>query len=117
VTHTEPRPDPDAPPDPVGVLYELTELADREAAVTERKLRAVILARALGATWVQLAAALGFANRHSARSHHAYALRTIASKDGPHAYTPSLHMTQRQARDYLAGRRSRKDNPNAHVAP
>lgn len=102
------------------VLIELAELTTQEAAVTERKLRTLILARALGATWVQLARALGFTSphgRHSARSHHAHALRVISGKDGPHALPPTAQITQSQARDYLAGRRAWKETPDAQMAP
>lgn len=116
MTYAEPFPNPDAGPSPDAVLAELAELADQERATTERKLRALILARALGVTWVQLAQALGFTSpqcRHTARSHYDHARRVIAEVDGPDALVPSLRITQRQARDYLAGRRPRKETPDA----
>lgn len=119
MTYAEPLPDPDAKPSAGAVLAELAELAEQEAAVTERKLRTLILARALGITWEQLAEALGFTSpqrRHTARSHHAHALRVITAKDGLAPLTPAERITQRQARDWLAAR-TRKETPDAYMAP
>lgn len=120
MTYAEPLPDPDARPSAGAVLAELAWLAEQEAAVTERKLRTLILARALGITWVQLAEALGFTSpqrRHTARSHYDHAVRVISGKDGPHAQSPTGQITQRQARDYLAGRRAWKETPDTQMAP
>lgn len=116
MTYAEPLPDPDAKPSAGAVLAELAELAEQEAAVTERKLRTLILARALGITWVQLAEALGFTSpqrRHTARSHYDHAVRVIARKDGQRALPPTAQITQSQARDYLSGREPWKDTPYA----